>query len=66
MACAVIGRWFVLTRLTGLPSLALGYSLLSGAHSDTYIVLHKSWHSVKMPVKVHAAHVHFMLERPAL
>lgn len=66
MGCVVIGRWFVLTRLTGLLRSTLGYSLLSGAHSDTYIVLHKSWHSVKMPVKVHAAHVHFMLECPAL
>ena len=66
MSCVVIGRWDVLTCLTELPSYALGYSLLSRAHSDTYIVLHKSLCSVKMPVKVHAARVHFMLECPAL
>lgn len=63
--CVVIGGWVMLSRHTGLPSYALGYSLLSGPHSDKYIVLHKSWRSVKMPVKVHAAHVHFMLECPA-
>lgn len=66
MSCVRIGIWVVLTRFTVLPRYALGYSLLSGAHSDTYIVLYKSWRSVKMPVKVHAAHVHFMLEGPAL
>lgn len=41
------------------------FFLLSGSHSDTYIVLHKSRCGEKMPVKVHAAHVHFMLECPA-
>lgn len=66
MGCVVIGRWVLLTGLTGLPSCALGYSLLSGAQTDAYIVFHKSWRSVKMPVKVHAAHVHFMLECLAL
>lgn len=67
MGCVGIGRWVVLTlSYRAPPRYALGYSLLSGAHSDTYIVLHKSWRSVKMPVKVHAAHVHFMLECPAL
>lgn len=35
-------------------------------HSDTYIGLHKSCSSVRMPVKVHSAHVHFMVEHPAL
>ena len=66
MGCVVIGRRLVLTGLTGLLCYASAHSLLSGAHSDTYIVLHKSWRGVKMPVKVHAAHVHFMLECPAL
>lgn len=74
MGCVVIGRWVALTLLAGPPPLCPpplrlrvgGHSLSSGAHSDTYIVLHKSWRGVKMPVKVHAAHVHFMLERPAL
>lgn len=45
---------------------ASGSSSLSGAYSQSYIVLYKSWRRVEMPVKVHAAHVHFMLEGAAL
>lgn len=67
MSCAGIGIWVVLTRFTVRARYALGYSLLSGPHSDTYIVLYKFWRGGgRVPVKVHAAHVHFMLESPAL
>lgn len=64
--CVVIGRWLVLTRPAGLfPAMRRAILYRRGARSDTYIVHHKSWRGVKMPVKVHAAHVHFMLECPA-
>lgn len=68
MCCVVIGAMGCVNPscwAAWLCAVCWGDPLLSGAHSETNIVLHKSCSSVKMPVKVHAAHVHFMLERPA-
>lgn len=60
------GRYWLVLLDSASTYVGGGHSLLSAAHSDTYIVLYKSRRGVKMPVRVHAAHVHFMLECPAL
>lgn len=71
--CFCRSRWAVLWLADGLRSLPPSHPLQCGqailyCHQLTLIriVLYQSCRRVKMPVKVHAAHVHFMLECPAL
>lgn len=66
MDCVGIGREVALTPLAGAPPRYERVFLHCQQLIPIHIVLNKSWRGLKMPVKVHAAHVHFMLERPAL
>lgn len=61
--CAAIGRRVASTRLASLPRFASSYFLFFYCEESRGAINPAA--GVKMPVKVHAAHVHFMVESPA-